>query len=114
MSRPVESAIFAKSSVSCRCSSSESAVKAASCRNLAQTCPDADDILVRTVREALKAFPEIPLFEIPGPLTVELTYYRTDMCDEAFARAAPGTVRADARTLRRTLERLERYEDLRF
>lgn len=90
------------------------AVKKASCRNLAQTYPDADAILVRTVREALKAYREIPLFGIPAPLTAEVTYYRTDMCDEAFARAAPGTVRVDARTLRRTVERLERYEDLRF
>ena len=90
------------------------AVKKASCRNLAVTYPDADAILVRTVQEALKAYREIPLFGIPGPLTAEVTYYRTDMCDEAFARATPGTVRVDARTLRRTVEHLERYEDLRF
>ena len=90
------------------------AVKKASCRNQAVTYPDADAILVRTVREALKAWREIPLFVIPCPLTAEVTYYRTDMCDEAFARAAPGTERVDARTLRRTVERLEWYADLRF
>lgn len=90
------------------------AVKRASCRNLAETYPDADAVLIRTVQAALAGYRDVPLFTLPEPLTVELTFYRTDMCDGVFANAAPGVERVSARTLRKTVGRMESYWDLRF
>lgn len=90
------------------------AVKKALCRNEAIAYDNADDILVSAVRRALENYPSIAPLRMEGPLTVELTFYRSDMCEEALAHCACGVIRLDARTLQRTVSRLTCYEDLKF
>lgn len=90
------------------------AVKKALCRNEAVSYDDADEILVNAVRTALAQYPAIPPFRMQEPLTVELTFCRTDMCEEALQHYGSEVVRVDARTLQRRVGRLTRYEELKF
>ena len=49
------------------------------------------------------------------PLDISLTFYRTDMCEEALAACRVKPERPDARTLRKTVkEKVTSYIDLRF
>ena len=88
------------------------AVKKAECRNFAVDYENADEILVDCVKTALAGYQSVPLYTLDLPATVELTYYRTDMCEQAFASCAPCVERVDARTLRKRIERIEVYGDL--
>lgn len=90
------------------------AVKHAERRNQAETYGNADEILTDTIRRALAAWKSVPLYTLPEPLMVETSYYRTDFCEEALAHCKPGVERVDARTLRKTVDVLRRYEDLKF
>ena len=90
------------------------AVKSAKTRNLAQPYENTDEIIVDTVRSALECYCSIPPYCTQLPATVELTYYRTDFCESALAKCGPEVERVDARTLRKTVSRLEKYKDLKF
>ena len=90
------------------------AVKKAVCRNQAIPCENADEILVDTVRRALVQYPHIKPFGLSLPATVELTFCRTDMCEEALQRCGDDVVRLDARTLQRKVDRITHYELLKF
>lgn len=90
------------------------AVKRAQGRNLAVDYENADEILKNTVRTAIEKLHEISLFEMAGPLTAELTFYRTDMCEEALAASDKRTERVDARTLRKMIPFADHYRDLLF
>jgi len=90
------------------------AVKFAEKRNFATTYDNADEILVKTVSEALKNYKSVPPYQIDGPLTIEMTYYRTDFCEKVLPRCGSHVRRVDARTLEWTVEKVQRYEDLRF
>ena len=90
------------------------AVKRARCRNEAEGYEDADEILRRTIGEALAGYGSVPIFCMEKPMEVELTFYRTDMCEKALARCGEEVERKDARTLHRTVGEIRGYEDLRF
>ncbi len=90
------------------------AVKKATCRNFAENYDNADEILVNTIKTALKNYRSVSLYKVDGPITVTLTYYRTDMCEKAYARCKDGVRRADARTLQKTIEKILCYDDLKF
>ena len=91
------------------------AVKEATCRNLATTYPDADLILRDTVIEAIHRYQSVSLIDFCEPITVEQTYYRTDLCEEALAKYPAGEVlRIDARTLRKTVNSVISYRELRI
>jgi len=90
------------------------AVKRATVRNYSTDFDNADEILVETVKEAIKNYKSVSLFDLGSPYTVEVTFYRTDMCEQALANAKPGVTRIDARTIAKTVDRIERYYDLRF
>lgn len=90
------------------------AVKNATVRNVATTYPDADEILCDTVKASLADWRTVPCLQISAPLTVEYTYYRTDMCEEALAKYTGDVVRVDARTLKKTVDTLTSYADLKF
>lgn len=90
------------------------AVKQATCRNMAKTLSNADEILQKTVAEALQNYRRVPAYRIDEPATVELTFYRTDMCERALERCGSEVERVDARTLRKRVERILCYEDLKF
>lgn len=90
------------------------AVKKADCRNFATAYENADEILVKTVKEALENYKKVPPYRMEMPLTAEVTFYRTDMCENALARRGGDVERVDARTLRRSVEQLASYDGLRF
>ncbi len=69
----------------------------------------------RAVRGALAHNKEIAPFAVEYPLDISLTFYRTDMCEEALAACRVKPERPDARTLRKTVkEKVTSYIDLRF
>ncbi|MBQ9783990.1 MAG: M55 family metallopeptidase [Clostridia bacterium] len=90
------------------------AVKRSDCRNFAVTYDDCDEILVRTVKVALANYKSVPLYSTPLPAVVESTYYRTDMCEEVLAHCGDEVTRVNARTLRKTITQITKYEDLKF
>jgi len=90
------------------------AVKTASTRNLARDYENANEILITTVRNALANYKTVPVYQTKMPITVELTYYRTDMCETDLLHCGTDVVRKDARTLSKTLTQITQYADLRF
>ena len=90
------------------------AVKRATVRNYSTDFDNADEILVNTVKEAIKNYKSVGLYDLGAPYTVEVTFYRTDMCEQVLANGKPGVTRIDARTIAKTVDRIERYYDLRF
>ena len=90
------------------------AVKKANCRNFAADVRNADEILVSTIRRALQNYKNVPIYQTAEPATVELTLYRTDMCEHILARCKETVERVDARTLRKQVERITSYRDLKF
>ncbi len=90
------------------------AIKKATCRNVATGYENADEILKNTVKTALARYREIPIYQIEMPATVELTFYRTDMCEATLARCGDEVKRVDARTLQKTVKRVTQYKDLKF
>ncbi|MBQ9773668.1 MAG: M55 family metallopeptidase [Clostridia bacterium] len=90
------------------------AVKHASCRNFATDYENCDEILVRTVREALANYRSVSPYRVSEPVTVELTYYRTDMCEQALERCGADVIRKDARTLTKCVSHITEYNDLKF
>lgn len=90
------------------------AVKRASRRNSAIAFENADEILRETIETAIKNRRKIKPFKVIFPLTIELTYYRTDMCEEVFEHCDGSVTRIDARTLQKTIEKITNYSDLKF
>ena len=90
------------------------AVKWATERNFATDYENADEILIQTVKSALADYGSVSLFRLAEPATVELTFYRTDMCEKALSRCTDDVVRVDARTLRRDVDKLQKYALMKF
>lgn len=90
------------------------AVKKALCRNQAVECENADKILTETVKNALDNYKNVSLYKVKEPAEIELTFYRTDMCEEAYSECGKEVERIGARTLRRKVDKITRYEELRF
>ena len=90
------------------------AVKKASCRNLCEDDPNAEEIVEKTVQQALENYKSVPTVSASLPATVELTYYRTDMCEKAMGKAKCEFIRLDARTLQKRVDKIEKYSDLKF
>lgn len=90
------------------------AVKHATERNFATDYEDADAILRNTVIESIKNRGSVQLYKLKAPYTVEVTYYRTDMCEQVYKKGVVGVSRPDARTVKKTVDRIVRYDDLKF
>ena len=90
------------------------AVKKADKRNMAHTYENCENIIVSTIQEALNNYDGVSFFRMQFPAQVELTFYRTDMCDEVYEKAPESVERVNARTLRKTIPRLSYYEELKF
>ena len=88
------------------------AVKYAEERNFCQTYADADEIIRNTVREALKGYRGVDLYKVSLPAEVEITYYRTDMCEDILHRCEDDVKRTSARTLTKTVQRVLNWRDL--
>lgn len=82
-------------------------------RNKAECLPqELAEELIRTVAEqGIHRRNEMQPFQLPLPLTVEITYTRTDYCEEALSQCLDAT-RTDARTLKKTLSKIDSYADL--
>ena len=92
-------------------------VKEGTERNLCYDLPNAEQIIKEAVADALKNYRNIPPYKLSFPITVQQTYYRTDMADLAYASlTAKGkpVERVDARTFRKTITEVNGYLDLRF
>ena len=91
-------------------------VKYARCRNEAATVENADDILFRAVYDGVKDYRNATLFHVAEPAVVEVTYYRTDMCEAVYQRVRDNenVTRVDARTLRKAVAAFIDYFDLRI
>lgn len=90
------------------------AVKKALCRNQAIAYENADNVLSGTIKNALANYKKISLYKVTEPVTIELTYYRTDFCEEAYAQCGPDVERIGARTLRRQVDKITQNSELRF
>ena len=90
------------------------AVKIASCRNFCQEYPNPEEIIRTAVKGALELYQSTPPYRLEFPAVVELTLYRTDMCEEILEKKDPRVVRIDARTVQKTVSELTSYWDLRF
>ena len=90
------------------------AVKKATRRNFATDYPNADEILKDTVKTAIENYKTVGLYNMKAPYTVEATFYRTDMCEDVLSKGLPGVIRKDARTIAKTIKRINRYDDLKF
>ena len=89
------------------------AVKKAECRNLCTDYPDAGERMCATVKKALAGLATVPPMRISLPAVVEITYYRTDMCEEKLFSSNDGELlRADARTLVKKADSLSGFHDL--
>ena len=88
------------------------AVKIAKIRNKATDYANGYEIIKDTVIEAIKNYKSVKLYNLESPYTVQLTYYRTDMCDGVMARASENVTRVDARTVSKTLEKINTYWDV--
>ncbi len=82
-------------------------VKAAHKRNECEGYENTDEILEKAVFEALSKYRDIKPISIPENITVQMTFYRTDMCEDALCHAKFPCERKDARTLIRTLSKNE-------
>ena len=63
---------------------------------------------------ATAALAEAAAGRLDIPAEVQLTFYRTDMCEAVLETCGAETTRVDARTLRKTLTELTSYADLKF
>lgn len=88
------------------------AVKRAKERNSCLTYGNADEIIRETVREALKGYSEVDLYKVSQPAEVEITYYRTDMCEDILHRCEDCVKRTSARTLVKWVEKVSNWRDL--
>ncbi|MEG2570367.1 MAG: M55 family metallopeptidase [Clostridia bacterium] len=90
-------------------------VKTARCRNHAELI-DFDTAVARVraaARDGMALIGKIAPYKIPLPLTIELTFCRTDFCDDTMVRR-PDVTRVDARRVRRVVDKIEGYSDLLF
>ncbi|MDR0406343.1 MAG: M55 family metallopeptidase [Clostridiales bacterium] len=84
-------------------------------RNFAALVPlgEAESHIREAARDGVSRATQMPPFTLPLPLTIRLTLMRTDYCDEVIDRR-PYARRLDARTVERTVDRIESYDDLLF
>ena len=93
------------------------AVKEGTERNLCYDLPNAEQIIKEATADALQNYRNISPYKLSFPITVQQTYYRTDMADLGYASlTAKGksVERVDARTFRKTVTEIKGYLDLRF
>lgn len=84
-------------------------------RNEADCLPndEAEALIRKKACEGMAMLGKIQPFKFPLPLTIRLTHYRTDHCDETMKRH-PEFTRLDGRTVQRVVDKIESYSDLLF
>ena len=92
-------------------------VKEGTERNLCHDLPNVEQIIKEAAADALKNYKSIPPYKLSLPITVQQTSYRSDMVDRAYATLKANgqdVERVDARTMRKTVTKVDNYFDLRF
>ena len=92
-------------------------VKEGTERNLCHDLPNAEQIIKEATAKALQNYGKVPPYKLSLPITVQQTYYRSDMADVVYKRSVESgkpVERVDARTLRMTVPEVNSYFDLRF
>ena len=91
-------------------------VKTAIGRNCAKCIEnaEAEERIYAAARKAIKLYNVAKPLRFPMPLDIRVTYTRTDYCDEKMKilQGNPQFTRLDARTIRRTVNKIESYTDL--
>lgn len=90
------------------------AVKYAKIRNQSTDYENADEILVSTVKTAIKNYKSVGFYKLEAPYILDVTYYRTDMCEDVIKMRGEIYERIDARTLRKRIGKIVRYNDLKL
>lgn len=84
-------------------------------RNKAECIPSGEAL--KRIREAacegIKKAAQIKPFTVSLPAELKLELYRTDYCEE-FLERNPSLTRLNARTLRKTIDKIETYSDMLF
>lgn len=88
-------------------------VKTASERNHCIPVTNPQSALAQAVTDGITHYQDFPLYLPEAPYTFELTYYRSDYCEEQLQRARHNPERIDARTLRWHINKLTTYWDTR-
>lgn len=86
-------------------------IKTATQRNSCTDEKNPYNIIECAVKEALSSINKIKPIKAKKPIKVEVTYYRTDMCEGALV-GKTDTERVDARTLRKVSRTIEKFSDL--
>ncbi len=90
-------------------------VKRAEKRNTCICFENAYEIIASAVRPALENYKSIrPCMSFDKSCQVEITYYRTDMCEEIMQNTKCEYIRKDARTLVKTTDRIATFYDYSF
>lgn len=89
-------------------------IKKSICRNKCIDKENTNEMITETLRDALKNYKNVSFISEKFPITIQLTYYRTDMCEEAIENCKCEFQRLDARTLQKTVTSLRTYDDLKF
>ena len=88
-------------------------VKKGLCRNQAECLSEeqAEDLIRAAAEQGMRNRAEVKAFQFSLPITVEITYTRTDYCEETLEQI-PDAERVDVRTLRKTLHQVNSYLDI--
>jgi len=82
-------------------------------RNNAECLPNeqAEEMIRAAAEDGIRRRTEIVPFQLIFPMSVEISYTRSDYCEEALLHC-PDAVRLDARTLKKVLYQIDSYADL--
>ena len=89
-------------------------IKKADSRNKCVDKANAEQIIENAISAALANYKEIDLLHESFPAEIELTFYRTDMCEETMSMCECEFERVNARTLRKFVNEINSYDDLKF
>ena len=90
------------------------AVKKAETRNECVCFENAYELIEEGIKKALSDYKHIKPMTLELPAKLEITYYRTDMCEKVMANCKCKVERIDARTLLKHIDKAETYWDLRI
>lgn len=89
-------------------------VKEAQIRNECVLYDDYKERISKGIVDAIGCYKNIKPYLLKAPYEIELTYYRTDMCEKHLMMAKGNVIRKDARTLVKKIDIINTYWDLKI
>ena len=91
-------------------------VKQGLCRNKARLydLKESEQKIYLAAIEGINKRQDIRPFKMQFPLNIQLTFTRTDYCENAYSNMRDRVDRIDARTLCRTVDKIEKFTDILF